>query len=145
MDTSESIQWYNMTKWVKQRDKDVWAALCKELTRWEGRLQLIHVESHTDKKRDSNGNPREVTPIEAMNQYADWMADWAYEGESVREIQTNTLERDDKPTIQMKGQWVTGNWRTQIQEEIRLVTANVWRDKTKIHGVYARRTSRGTE
>ena len=78
------------------------------------------MESHTGKNRDANGNAREVTPIEAMNQYADWLADWAYEGEQVRELEVIKLEGDDKPTIHMHGQLVTGNWTTQMQEEIRL-------------------------
>ena len=51
IDTTGTVHWYNMTKWVKQRDKDVWTALRLELARWKGRLTFCHVESHTDKKK----------------------------------------------------------------------------------------------
>ena len=119
IDTSGTVHWYNMTKWVKQRDKDVWVALRMELKRWEGRLKFHHVESHTDKKKDEQGNKRKVTPIEEMNQYADWLADWAYTAD-IKVLEASTLECDGKPTIHMAGQLVSGNWRTQIQEEIRL-------------------------
>jgi hypothetical protein len=122
IDTTRTVHWYNMTKWVKQRDKDVWTALRLELARWKGRLELCHVESHTDKKKDDAGNAREVTPIEEMNQYADWLADWAHEA-PITELKAASLESDGLPSIHMGTQMITGNWRKQIQEEIRLNTS----------------------
>ena len=64
IDTGKKVTWYNMTCWVKQRDKDVWDALKQELNRWQDRLILIHVESHTDKKKNDDGTPRTVTEEE---------------------------------------------------------------------------------
>ena len=78
------------------------------------------MSNHTQtKKKDKEGNAREVTPIEEMNQYADWLADWAYEAPII-ELKALTLESDGLPSIHMGTQMITGNWRKQIQEEIRL-------------------------
>ena len=55
-----------------------------ELKRWQGKLELNHVESHTDRKVDSQGRKRIVTDIERMNQRADEIADWAH-GEQLKE------------------------------------------------------------
>ena len=54
-----------------------------------------------------------------MKQYADWLADWAYEAPII-ELKALTLESDGLPSIHMGTQMITGNWRKQIQEEIRL-------------------------
>jgi hypothetical protein len=53
-----------MTHWVKQRDKDIWDPLREELTEWDGRLNLHHVESHTDRKNNEDETPRKVTLLE---------------------------------------------------------------------------------
>ena len=99
----------------KTKNKDVWTALRLELARWKGRLTFCHVESHTDEKKDKEGNAREVTPIEEMNQYADWLADWANEA-PITELKAATLESDGLPSIHMGTRMITGNWRNQIQE-----------------------------
>ena len=61
--TSGTVHWYNMTKWAKQRDKNVWVALRVELKRWENMVNFYHVESHNDKKKDEQGNKRKVTSL----------------------------------------------------------------------------------
>jgi ribonuclease HI len=90
IDTSDKILWSNMTHWVKQRDKDIWDPLRGELQKCDGRLNLHHVESHTDKKKNEDGTPRKVTPLEEMNQWAEKLADWAA-WENITELQTPTL------------------------------------------------------
>ena len=45
-----------------------------------------------------------------MNQYADWLADWAYEAPII-ELKAATLESDGLPSIHMGTQMITGNWR----------------------------------
>ena len=101
--------------------------------------------NHTrTKKKDKEGNAREVTPIEEMNQYADWLADWAYEA-SIIELKALTLESDGLPSIHMGTQMITGNWRKQIQEEIRLNNSKRLAGKMRATGGCARKTYRGIE
>ena len=121
IDTSDKITWSNMTHCIKQRDKDIWDPLREELKEWDGRLNLHHVESHTDRKKNEDGIPRKVTPIEEMNQWADKLADWAA-WENITELQTTTLQRSSRTKIKYSNKEITGNWRKQTLEEIRLGT-----------------------
>ena len=42
----------NDSRWIKQRDKDVWVELIKGKKRWgKGRITIHHVESHVDTKK----------------------------------------------------------------------------------------------
>ena len=121
IDTSGKITWSNMTQWVKQRDKDIWEPLEEELRKWNGRLNLHHVEAHTDRKKNEDGTPRKVTPIEEMNQWADKLAEWAI-WEDITELQTATLQRAGRTKVKYSNKEITGNWRKQTLEEIRLDT-----------------------
>ena len=107
IDTSEKITWSNMTHWVKQRDKDIWDPLKEELKEWRGRLNIHHVESHTDRNNNEDGTPRKVTPIEEMNQWADKLADWAA-WEDITELQTTTLQRSSRTKVKYNHQEITG-------------------------------------
>ena len=110
-----------MTHWIKQRDKDVWDPLRQELKQWAGRLTLEHVESHTDTKKNADGTYREVTPLEEMNQWADKLADWA-SWEDIIELNPDTLQRSNRMLLKYNNKQVTGNWRKQTLEEVRLAT-----------------------
>jgi ribonuclease HI len=48
--------------WERQADKDVWDLLIQIKRAWEGRLDLRHVESHVNTKRDEHGALRTPTP-----------------------------------------------------------------------------------
>ena len=144
IDTSEKITWSNMTHWVKQRDKDIWDPLKEELKEWGGRLNIHHVESHTDKKKNEDGTPRKVTPIEEMNQWADKLADWAA-WEAIPELQTTTLQRSSRTKVKYDNKKIIGNWRKQTLKEIRLDTTKRLASSTPQYWGYAQKTLRGTE
>jgi ribonuclease HI len=60
MDSKSVIDTYTYKKshrltnaeWTAQRDKDVWEALILGKKYWTGRVEILHVEAHTDTKRD---------------------------------------------------------------------------------------------
>jgi hypothetical protein len=96
-------------------------SLREELKKWDWRLNLHHVEPHTDRKKNEDGTPRKVAPIEEMNQWADKLADWAA-WENITELQTTTLQRSSRTKVKYSDKEITGNWRKQTLEEIRLET-----------------------
>ena len=54
--------------------------------------------------------------------WADKLADWAA-WEAIPELQTTTLQRSSRTKVQYNNREITGNWRKQTLEEIRLDTA----------------------
>jgi len=105
--------------WQRQRDKDIWSALIIEESHWKGRVVLHHVESHVDKKKDENGVWRTPTSIQWMNIYVDKLADAAY-FMNITALQIGSIQQDHKPKIYKCDKMITGNWRKQILEEIRI-------------------------
>ena len=90
---------------------------------WTGRVEILHVEAHTDTKRDREGKKRKVTQLEKMNQHADTLADYPYEAQVV-ELETNQLPtRKNCGQIRKNNRVLSGNWRKQILEEIRIETS----------------------
>jgi hypothetical protein len=121
IDTFDMCHNMRQTKWVKQRDKDVWLELIAEKKRWgRERIQIYHVESHVDKKKDAEGNKRIPTPIQNMNIHADQLADEVYTNDQIHGMDTSTLETYGEWVIQKNCNLVTGHWRNQLKEEIRL-------------------------
>ena len=120
IDTFKTCHQHNQTKWVKQRDKDVWRELTEEKKRWgKNRIQLHHVAAHADEKykKGLRGPP---TPIERVNMYVDKLADSVYTDYTVQGLQTAKLRKYGQRIITYKKQEVTGHWRNQIKEQIRM-------------------------
>ena len=107
-------------EWTSQRDKDIWMALRIEKRYWKQRVQLFHVESHVDRKKDEHGNKRIPTSIQKMNIYADDLADKAYTAPSIGALQTLLLPKEKRWQLTLGKQVLTGNTRTQLGEEIRI-------------------------
>ena len=81
------------------------------------------MEAHTDTKRDREGKKRKVTQLEKMNQHADTLADYPYEAQVV-ELETNQQPtRKNCGQIRKNNRVLSGNWRKQILEEIRIETS----------------------
>ena len=66
---------------------------------WRDRVQLKHIESHVDKKKDKEGNPRQPTPIEWANIHVDKLADEGYTREDIPDLKTNDMLRTNNWTI----------------------------------------------
>ena len=113
----------NHTNWIAQRDKDVWEMLLIEQEKWRGRLTLQHVESHVDRKKDEHGNYRIPNATQKMNIAADKIAERTYKDDipwlNKNKLTTRTAQ------IYMHKHKVTGHWRRQIEEQLRI-------DRTKI-------------
>ena len=107
------------TGWIAQTDKDVWEMLLIEQKHWKNRIYLHHVESHVDKKKDELGNFRIPNSIQNMNIEADKLAEETYytQGYWLNKTSLKTLMNAQ---IFMHNDKVTGHWRRQIEEQLRI-------------------------
>ena len=120
IDTFSTCHQRNQTKWVKQRDKDVWRELAEEKRRWgKDKITIHHVEAHADEKH-KKGLRGPPTPIEKINIFVDRLADLVYTDPTVKGLQTEKLRKYGQWHITHKQQKVTGHWRNQIKEQIRI-------------------------
>ena len=94
-----------------------------EQEKWRGRLTLQHVESHVDRKKDEHGNYRIPNATQKMNIAADELAERTY-NEDIPWLNKNELT-NRTAQIYMHKHKVTGHWRRQIEEQLRI-------DRTKI-------------
>ena len=78
------------------------------------------MESHVDKKTDAEGNKRIPTSIQRMNIYVDGLADGAYENMHISKVSPNSFTKNNQPRVFKGTQEITGNWRNQILEELRI-------------------------
>ena len=132
IDTFAKCHRLNDSRWIKQRDKDVWVELIKEKKRWgKGRITIHHVESHVDTKRDKDGQLRVPTPIQWMNIYADKLADEVYDS-NMPALNTSSLRTYGQWNIMKNKHMITGHWRNQIKEEIRLDRSKKGANKDKL-------------
>jgi hypothetical protein len=120
IDTFAICEKLHKSSWHRQRDKDIWATLQLEKRHWKGRVKITHVESHVDKKKDAEGNRRIPTSIQRMNIYVDRLADEAYENMHISKVSPNSFIKNDQPRVFKGTEEITGNWRNQILEELRI-------------------------
>ena len=120
IDTFAICERLHKSSWHRQRDKDIWTTLQVEKRHWKGRIKITHVESHVDKKRDAEGNKRIPTSIQLMNIYVDKLADEAYENRYISKVSPNSFIKNDQPRVFKGTEEITGNWRNQIMEELRI-------------------------
>ena len=93
IDTFSTCHQGNQTKWVKQRDKDVWRELAEEKRRWgKDKITIHHVEAHADEKH-KKGLRGPPTPIEKINIFVDRLADSVYTDPTVKGLQTEKLRK----------------------------------------------------
>ena len=60
------------------------------------------------------------TSIQLMNIYVDGLADEAYENMHIRKVQPMSFAKNDQPRVLKGTEEITGNWRNQILEELRI-------------------------
>jgi hypothetical protein len=118
-DTYEGVKEYTFSKWNKQRDKDVWEAIIQLKPIWKDRINLIHVESHMDTKLKKRNIKRELTQPELLNIMADKIADAAYTTD-MPWLNKKAMALARSTTISISDNMITGNWRTEIKEQIRI-------------------------
>ena len=116
-DTYEGTIEYTFSKWNKQRDKDVWEAITQLKPIWKDRINLIHVESHMDTKLKKRNIERELSQPELLNIMADKIADAAYTTD-MPWLNKKSMALARSTTISMFDNMITGNWRTEIKEQI---------------------------
>jgi len=120
IDTFKFCDRMGQTKWVKQRDKGVWTELIKEKQRWgPDRINLYHVEAHTDTKH-KKGLRGPPTAIEKINIFADELADTVYKEHTLPGMNTSHMRQYGQWSITQKKHLITGHWRNQIKEQIRM-------------------------
>ena len=83
------------------------------------RLTLHHVESHVDKKKDELGNKRIPNAIQKMNIEADKLAEDAYRVK-LPWLNKRKLESRMYAQIYMHNNKVTGHWRRQLEEQLKI-------------------------
>jgi len=131
-----------MGDWVKQSDKGVWEAMHKLHEWWGDRVKMHHVESHVDRKRDKQRMKRIPTPIGRLNIDIGRLADEGYTNPQVPETKIYPTDRRARyvPYIATNGGYgeVTGSFRTQILEEVRIQDTRIRADKQQSECTWGR-------
>jgi hypothetical protein len=104
--------------------------------------RLTQTQRWTKKGKTEKEN---VTQLEKMNQHANTLADYPYEAQVV-ELETSQLPtRKNCCQIRKNNRVLSGNWRKQTLEEIRIKTRKKWWQQTKRSGANARKKLNGQE
>ena len=90
-----------------------------EQKHWKNRIYLHHVESHVDKKKDELGNFRIPNSIQNMNIEADKLAEETYYTQGYW-LNKKSLKTLMNAQIFMHNDKITGHWRRQIEEQLRI-------------------------
>jgi hypothetical protein len=114
IDQKTGKQWHNVD------NKDVWRTLRRLKARWKGRLRLLKVKAHQDRRKSDSC----MTMHEVQNMVVDKLADRAYNLQEV--LPAGALDEPEGVYIAIHGRECVGKTRAALRNHIAIQRIRRW-------------------